>query len=58
MEVSKICNTCTGDVAMAAIEEERNAIILCMPNAKECLCRRLHHFTTDVDSAGKDVEEN
>ena len=42
---------------MAAIEEERNAIILCMPNAKECLCRRLHHFTTDVDSAGKDVEE-
>ena len=45
-----------GDVAMAVIEEEGNAIILCLPSAKECVCKRVQNFTSNTASGEENGE--
>jgi len=45
-----------GDVAMAAMEEERNVIILCLPSTKECVCKRVHNFTSNTASGEENRE--
>ena len=43
---------------MAAFEEQRNALLLCLPSVKECIRKRVNHFTSGkVDSAEENVEK-
>ena len=42
---------------MATFEGQRNSLFLCLSSVKECVCKRVNHFTSgNADSGEENIE--